>query len=214
VLVGLLALYGVTRNRVIAFAVAWPVAAAVSQSTDNPLLTHVLNGSNSTFFAAGMVMYLMYREGQSLFLWMVLAMQWAIAMHTAGTNLTASLLRNTGHAFAPWVLMVAVTVCFALVLLATLSPVARFSLGWITFCGSLTYPLYLVHEHWGWVTISLLHESIGQVPALLVTIVLVLLAAAAINVWIERPLAPKLRDAVRRGLTTDGPAPVVASRAA
>ena len=207
-LVGLLAVVGLTRTRVIAFAVGWPIAAGIAQTTDSTLVAHVLNGSNASFFAAGMVMYLMYREGQSVFLWLLLVMQWAIAMHTAGTNLTASMLRNTGRDVPAWVVMAAVTVVFALVLLATMSPVGRLSSRWMTFCGSLTYPLYLIHEHWGWVTIAALHGRIGQLPALVVAVVVLVLAATAIHLWVERPLAPRLRTAVRRGLA---PSPATAA---
>ena len=64
-----------------------------------------------------------------------------------------------------------------------------------------------MHENWGWVAIHALHEPLGQVPALVVTIALVLPAAAAIHVLVERPLAPRLRHAVRRGLR--GPEPAV-----
>jgi peptidoglycan/LPS O-acetylase OafA/YrhL len=156
----------------------------------------------------------MYREGQSLFLWLLLGGLWAIAMNTAATNLTGSLLRNTGHAFPAWVVMAAVTAAFGLVLLATMSGIAGLSWGWMSFCGSLTYPLYLIHEHWGWVVISGLHSHIGQLPALMVTAVLLLIASAAIHLWVERPLAAPLRNAVRRGLEPTPAMPVPCERAA
>jgi len=203
-LIGLLSLVGITRGRVIAFAVLWPVLAGLAGQTESVLVSTVLVGPESLFFASGMLMYLVYREGHSLFMWMLIGMQWALAMAYSGTDLTARLERWTGRDVHPWAVMATVTVMFLLVVVATLTPAARLSWRWLSFAGALTYPLYLVHENWGWVSIRALHEPLGQVPALVVTIVLVVAAAAAIHVLVERPLAPRLQDAVRRGLRGPG----------
>lgn len=204
-LVGLLSLVGITRGRVIAFAALWPVLAGIAAESGSAFLSTLLVGPESLFFSAGMLLYLIYREGHTAWLWMLVGMQWALAMAYSGTDLAARLERYTGQDVAPWAVMATVTLMFLVVVLATLAPPARWDWRWMSFAGALTYPLYLVHENWGWVAIRALHEPLGQVPALIVTIALVLAAAAAIHLLVERPLAPRLREAVRRGL--HGPAP-------
>ncbi len=200
VLVGLLSLWGLTRGRVIAFAFFWPVLGELANTAGSPLAASLLGGRHAAFFAAGMVIYLMYRDGRSMLLWLLLGMQWAFAMRHAGTDLVSAINGNTGQGYAPETAMATVTLAFAAVLVATLTPFNNMSWRWMSFAGGLTYPLYLIHENWGWVIISATHETLGQWTALAVAVTAVLIAAATIHVFVERPLAPRIRRAVREGL--------------
>jgi peptidoglycan/LPS O-acetylase OafA/YrhL len=199
--VGLLALIGLNRNRVIAFAVFWPILGELANSSSSPLAASLLGGRFAAFFAAGMLLYVIYREGHSALLWLLVGLQWALAMRHASTDLVSAINGNTGRHFPPVVVMTAVTLAFVAVALATLSPLSRISWRALPFLGALTYPLYLLHENWGWVLISVLHDRIGQWPAVLVAAGIVLAASTAVHVCVEKPLAPLLRRVVRNGLT-------------
>src|SRR4051794_4426878 len=153
-LVALLALLGINRVRVITFASLWPFMAGLAGQADSELLSGLLCGRYSIFFCTGMLLFLIYRDGHSLLLWLLVGMQWALAMQFAATSLKAGLERSAGHEMPAGTAMAVVTLCFVLVGAATLTPLSRLSWRWMTFVGSLTYPLYLIHENWGWVVIS------------------------------------------------------------
>ena len=200
VAVGLLSLFGLTRGRVIAFAVFWPLLGELASTADAPLASALLGGRHAAFFSAGMLIYLLHREGHSPIVWLLLGMQWAVAMKHSGTDLVSVINNNTGRDFQPTTVMIVVSLCFVLVLVATLTRLRDVSARWMALAGGLTYPLYLIHENWGWVIISATHERIGQLCALGLAILLSLLAAAMIHVFVERPLTPRLRRVIRMGL--------------
>src|SRR4051794_11603227 len=150
-----------------------------------------------------MLIHLIYREGHSFLLWLLLGMQYVIAMKHAGTDMLSSIDHSTGRDFRPVTVMTVTSLCFVLVLISTLTRANRFSWAWMAFAGGLTYPLYLLHENWGRLIISVTHEQIGQLPAVALAAFLCLLAAAAVHLFVERPLAPRLRRVIRQGL--EGP---------
>ena len=85
--------------------------------------------------------------------------------------------------------------CFALVAVATLSPVARWIARWMTTAGSLTYPLYLVHENVGWFVIHRTRGALGPWGAVLAASVVVLVGATLLYRLVEKPFGGRLRTA-------------------
>ena len=65
--------------------------------------------------------------------------------------------------------------------------------------GLLTYPLYLVHQFAGYVVITRLRGHLPYVLSAVVTAVLAVAAALAINVFAEEPLQRWLRGRLRHG---------------
>lgn len=65
VLVGVLVAVGLTRARVLAFVVLWPVAGAIATQTGSELAATVLVAPDAPLFAGGMVLYLLTRERRS-----------------------------------------------------------------------------------------------------------------------------------------------------
>ena len=65
--------------------------------------------------------------------------------------------------------------------------------------GLVTYPLYLVHQFAGYVVITRLRGHLPYVLSAVVTAVLAVAAALAINVFAEEPLQRWLRGRLRHG---------------
>jgi peptidoglycan/LPS O-acetylase OafA/YrhL len=190
---------GITRRRVLAFAALWPVLGAVADQTGQSFLTYLLLPDYSPFFAGGMLLYLIYRDGHDLGTWLLVAFQVVI-----GTNLGVehymTLGRVTPGTPSPAILAVILVGCFAAVAAVTLTPLTRWNKGWMTALGALTYPLYLIHENLGWFVIHLVHGKLGPWPAIAVALVVVLMAATLIHRFVENPLSGRLRAATLRML--------------
>ena len=194
-LIAVLLAVGITRARVLAFATLWPIAAALAAVTQSHLLVALLMPDYAPFFAGGMLLYLLYRDGPDLGTWLLVGMQVSLALHTAVTTFPASLdaeSRFTPSGAAVGLLTLA---SFAVVGLATLTRAAAWDHRWLTAAGALSYPLYLLHENLGWFVIRSSADTVGPWGAVLIAVAVVLLAAVALHRAVERPFGDRLRRA-------------------
>jgi peptidoglycan/LPS O-acetylase OafA/YrhL len=202
-LIALFILVGITRRRVLAFAALWPVVGAVVAQGGPGALTTLLMPEYAPFFAGGMLLYVLYRDGHDLGVWLLVGLQVAIALNWAPGAYTYMLAGES-----PWspstAAIAAVTVaCFGLVALVTLTRLNAVSAGWMVVAGALTYPVYLVHENLGWFVIHLVRDSVSPWVAVGLATVTALVAAALLHHLVEKPFGGRLRRAVLR-MTEDG----------
>ena len=194
-LIAVLVLIGLTRARVLAFATLWPVAGALAAGSGSKLLTTLLMPDYAAFFAGGMLLYLLYREGHDWGIWMLVALQGAIALRFSLQMYGPSLAGTTNFPPSAMKIGLVTFLCFALVAVATLSPVARWNARWMTTAGSLTYPLYLIHENVGWFVIHRTRGVLGPWGAVLAASVVALVGATLLYRLVEKPFGGRLRTA-------------------
>lgn len=207
VLAGVLVAVGLTRARVVAFVVLWPVAGAIATQTGSELLATVLVAPDAPLFAGGMALYLLTRDRRSPVLWLALALDVVLAAAVSGRIQAARIENSTDVVVSPATWWVAIVLCFAVVAVATLTPLARVSWGWLTALGALTYPLYLVHSSWGRWVIESVHPYLSRAATLAVAAAVCVLLAWVVHRAVERPLGPRLRHALDRDLRRDAREP-------
>ncbi|MCA5894941.1 acyltransferase family protein [Isoptericola sp. NEAU-Y5] len=200
VLIGVLLAVGMTRNRLIAFATLWPLAAVVAARSDHELAATVLVGTDAPLFAGGMMLFLLVRERRAVAPWLVLAGNVVLACAVSGRSQSLRIATSTGVTVDPQAYWPAIAACFALVALIALTPVNRLSWRWLTVAGALTYPLYLLHSSWGEWLIERLYPHLPMVVTFAVVTLTMLGAAYLVHRFVERPLGPRLRRAVERDL--------------
>jgi peptidoglycan/LPS O-acetylase OafA/YrhL len=203
-------LIGITRRRVLAFATLWPVAGVVAERMDQHLLSNLLIFDYAPYFAGGMLLYLIYREGHDAGTWLLVGLQALLAMVFAVDLYPKVLTRATGWPVSSTLVALVSLACFALVAVVALSRLNRYTARWITFLGALTYPLYLVHEKIGFFTIRVLRDSISPWLALGAALVTALAVATLLHYAVERPWGSRLRAVTLRGLQHAAPAPPTA----
>ena len=200
VLIAALMLVGLTRQRILAFAALWPVAGALARTTNSHFLVEALNAEYSALFAGGMAIYLLTRNHRDVAAWLVLAMTALLAVAVPGRDSQAKLEGATGVGFSGHTTGLVILGCFALVALATLTPLKNVHVKWLTLLGLLTYPLYLVHEWWGWWMIHLLSGRLPDLVVLCITLAFVGVLAALIYYLVERPFGRPVRSIIERSL--------------
>ncbi|MFI1617224.1 acyltransferase family protein [Streptomyces lydicus] len=190
---------GATRGRVVLFCAGWTLAAALAQAAHEPFLDTVLMPEYAPFFIGGIGLYLLHRYGaRDPIAWVIVLVSWLVGQHYAVAGLwhapsaTAFSYRSTAGIIA------VVTVGFALVAAVALGKLRWANWRWLTVAGALTYPFYLVHEHLGWVVVRALHHGIGlpSYATLPLTVGLMLLLAWLLHRFVERPVTPRLRQAI------------------
>lgn len=89
---------------------------------------------------------------------------------------------------------------FAVMLAVALKLTHRLGRPWFAVLGALTHPLYLVHAHIGFIIFERLGDQVNHVLLVAATMALMTGVAAALHYGVERPLAPRLKRLLDRGL--------------
>jgi peptidoglycan/LPS O-acetylase OafA/YrhL len=147
----------------------------------------------SGFFAAGILIYRL-RAGRSGFAAApLLALSFATSVQTslAGLKVIAD---RYDTMFSGAVAALLVLGIYTLFYAATSPSLTRIPSGLLSKAGAVTYPLYLLHQHVGYIAFSRLYGVVSD-GALLVFVMTVLLAmAVAIWFFVDRPVSRALRS--------------------
>jgi peptidoglycan/LPS O-acetylase OafA/YrhL len=200
ILIGIFIMVGITKARVFALCMLWPVAAAIAELSESKLLVEILMPEFAPLFAGGMLLFLMFREGQTILGWLVMGMNALIAAQQAAGGEFLTIQKLSGHDLPDSACFVAVLSLFGLVAVLTLTKLNSVTWAGLSTAGALTFPLYLLHEHWGWWLISLGSPHFPHLAVLPLVIALCLGMAWVIWRFVEKPVNPILRLAVQRGL--------------
>lgn len=199
-LITLLVWWGLTRRRVLAFAAVWPALAFGSDVMGWGILQTFLISRYAPLFAAGMLLYLIHRDGHARLPWALLVGNVVLAVHNIVPAQMGSLSRNTIFDPNPVLLGVLTVACVATVALIALTPLQRISWKPFAALGALTYPLYLIHQFWGWWAIDRLSPHLPTYVTLAVAIILSVALAAAIHYGVEQRVNTPARRWLERRL--------------
>ncbi|MGO1662560.1 MAG: acyltransferase family protein [Micrococcaceae bacterium] len=194
---------GITARRVLVVAVVWPIAGPVMRAIGpvlgwpvwlQDLIDQVMFPDYAALFAGGMVLYLVFRQGHSMARWSVVALNAGLAAWSSTAIAVEGTPELTGHAHPWWGYAVLVVALFGLVSAVTLTPWSRWRIPGASIAGNLTYPVYLLHQLWGWWIIWLLSDHLAAPVVLLIALGAVVVAAALVHRWVERSWGPRLRS--------------------
>jgi peptidoglycan/LPS O-acetylase OafA/YrhL len=197
-----LALGPLTRNRVLAFATLWPLAGWAAQELGAGWLAEWLVPNYAPYFAVGMLLFLAYRDGFDLVTSVLLAGGLGLSvMRVLDASGRASDLQGVpvNPVITVFVLLASVAAVWATTLRTSTAPPRRVVtvLGTV---GALTYPVYLVHTQFGYAVIDVLAHETTRTVALFAAGALSLGLALAIHYGVERPTSARLRRGVQTGL--------------
>jgi len=186
-LVLLLMLFGwQTPGRLLAFAGIWPVAALAAPLAPGNFAAQALMPEYAPLFAGGMALFLLYRFGHTPLRWAVLLLNVVLAAHHTGASAAREAQELVGYAVpeqAYWAIVVGI---FAAIALLSLTPLRRVSLPGMALAGALTYPLYLLHQVWGWWLIDNLSPHLPRPVVLGLVLAVVGAAAYLVHRLVER----------------------------
>lgn len=198
-LIGLFMLVGITRNRVIFFAIAWPVLGRLAAATDQALLVSLLIPTYAPYFAVGMLLFLIHRDGGDVLVWAGVGLNliWCLIHISEYAAKVSGLVRAP---VSPVVLCVLVVLMVVAIWAVSSGPLSGLGWKWLTVAGALTYPLYLVHGQFGFAVIDLLQGRMSPYLVLALAVSVALIIAFALHYLVERPLHRPLRRSVAAAL--------------
>jgi peptidoglycan/LPS O-acetylase OafA/YrhL len=194
----LLVWWGLTYRRVVAFCALWLGATAVAQAflPDGGVVQVVLTTDHAPLFTAGIACYLMYRFRPTFASWAIVAASFVLALPAVTQR--NQLESKAGEVIPNGPVIVLLAVWFLLVVAVALGWLSWVRGRWLVVAGAVTYPLYLLHLDVGGALLYLFQWRVP--PLLLVPVVATVLIFIAwlVHRYVERPVAPRLRRALRR----------------
>ncbi|MFG2677573.1 acyltransferase family protein [Streptomyces sp. NPDC048392] len=183
---------GLTYQRVVIYCGLWTVAAVLAPGADIHLLTLLVNPPSAPYFIAGMAFYLMYRYRPTPLLWGIVAMSWLLALHYLLTPGGGRLNWDAWQPGRGWLILV-ITVFFLLIAAVALGRTSRIRWRGLTVAGTLTFPLYLLHDAIG---VNILHRFGDRADPWAVvgaTVAALVAVAYLVQRFVERPVARAAR---------------------
>lgn len=181
-------------------AVAWPVLGLAAQLMNRETAAQNLMSEYAPLFCGGIMLFMIYRFGHSVFRWSVLGLNVGIAAYFTGLKGPAEALELVGYVIPAWHYWLIVAGLFAAVALLSLTRLGNVQWRFLGILGALTYPVYLLHQIWGWWMIDHFAPALGQYVTLPLVMAIVFSVAFLVNRFVERPLAKPLAAAATKGL--------------
>ncbi|MFJ2151256.1 acyltransferase family protein [Streptomyces microflavus] len=180
-------------QRVYIFCWSWLILSVMLQQGDAvPVLSTLAPALNTSLFVSGIAMYLIYRFGPDLKLWLLLGMSW-LTMQSDLIEHGDRLRDDLDFDRSPYLALALVTSFYLIVLAVALHWLDGLQWRWLATAGALVYPLYLLHEELGWAMIRTLYGQLGAWPTLGVTVFLLLVLSWLVHRYIEQPSVRWLR---------------------
>lgn len=177
-------LLGLQRH-LAAFALAWPFAMLLALAAGKSYLPYA--GQYYAFFGAGAVLAIFKTRKDFTVLASFAACLFLCLDFACGE--TAELTRQKGIPFSPFVIGMIVCALFGFFAILNSRRGAALAIPGSRLAGALTYPVYLLHAHVGYMLLTRFGTDANRLVAYPATIALVLLLAYAIHVFGERRYA-------------------------
>jgi peptidoglycan/LPS O-acetylase OafA/YrhL len=165
----------------------------------NKFAGDVLQPEYSPYFIAGIAFYLMYRFGPNLLLACIVLVSFILATHQIKTDVQNQ-ATVAGNHLSLMVVYAVLAGCFALIGLIALGRLSWVRGKWTVVLGTITYPLYLIHQAVGFTVISRLDRHLNRYILLTGLILAMIGTAWLIYRTVEKTLAPKVRRALMASL--------------
>ena len=146
------------------------------------------------YFLAGAVFYLCYQNGGSVKRALFLVVSFCLAVLTIFNREHIEI--DNGE-YNSYIVITIIAFFYAFFLLISLRFFDRFSFKYSVLLGSLTYPLYLIHQEIGYILIQNISHWFEGNGAIYVTLTIVLILSFVIAVFVEKPLMKLVRQKLR-----------------
>lgn len=199
ILAVLVAFRKVSERAIMALSLIWPLLGVFLHLIDASKAQEWVMGQYAPLFAIGMITFLMYQGKQTSLRWGLIAFNAVLASYYTGVKGHKDASFLSGVDIPAWHFSLLTLGCIAILLLCTLTRLRTVHAKWMVSAGALTYPLYLIHQLWGWWIIELFSAHINKYLLLLLTVLTMLGLSYLVARFVEKPVGLWLRKEFVRG---------------
>jgi peptidoglycan/LPS O-acetylase OafA/YrhL len=149
----------------------------------------------SAYFIAGATYFLIRSQGFTLTRATVISLCWWLALYEAVFHELPIINEHYKSAISGSIVVAIITLFFSLLLLVSLTPRPKgaITINRLALLGSLTYPLYLIHQKIGYIVFNALYLKLNTHLLFWGMTTLSLCAAFLVHFFIEKKYAPILK---------------------
>ena len=174
------------------FLVLWLIFSVALELQPVGMLRLFLVTDYSAFFIAGATFFLIWSKGPSVTRVGIVTISWWLAT-TQSISRLQGLEKHYDTSMNAFLAGGILTSFFVVMMLVALGKTGIFGRKRWLLLGSLTYPLYLLHQNIGFMVFNTLYPSINTHVVFWGTLVAALVFAYAVHYFIERPLSPPMK---------------------
>ncbi len=195
-LVGLVMILG-RIHQAQSFIILWLVASLALEIFQVSILRYLLITQYAAFFIAGATYYFIWSKGLSPTRIGIVVVSWWLAMYQSIGELV-DFEEDYNTPISGYIVAAIITVFFAVMMLVSLGRTGWFGRRRWMLAGALTYPLYLLHQHIGFMIFNVAYPQVNPHVLLWGAIAGALLSAYAVHVLVERRFCPPMKGALER----------------
>jgi peptidoglycan/LPS O-acetylase OafA/YrhL len=195
-LVALVLILGRIRQAHI-FLVLWLVASIALEIFPVEKLSEIFITDFSAFFIAGAMFYLVWFRGPSATRLAIIATSWCLAIFQA-INELPEFEKQYHTNMSSYVVAGIITIFYLLMLLVSIRRTGVIGRKRWLLAGVLTYPLYLLHQHIGFMIFNVAYPTINPHILFWGTIMLVIGTAFSVHVLVEKRFSSPLKLVLNR----------------
>lgn len=177
------------------FILLWLIASVALEVVQIGKLRYLLITDYSSFFIAGATYFIILSKGMTLSRVSIILISWCLSIFQSIHNLR-EFENHYNTTISAVIVATIITAFFALMMLISLRRTGIFGRTNWYLLGVLTYPLYLLHQNIGFMIFNIAYPVVNVHILLWSTVFLFLTSAYAIHIFIEKPFAPKLKNAL------------------
>jgi peptidoglycan/LPS O-acetylase OafA/YrhL len=182
---------------------AWLLVSILAAYWPNKYLRYFLTVDYSAYFIAGATCFLIWSRGRSATRSVLLLLCWSLALFQSG-KMVADMREHYNMDVGTYVSGALITLFFVVMVLVALRATGVFGRTRWVVAGALTYPLYLIHQHVGYMIFDAAYPAVNAHVLLWGTLVAMLAVAYAVHVHIERRFSPALKHAIDHLVESSG----------
>ena len=174
------------------FILVWLISSVALEIHPVGKLRALLITNFSAFFIAGAVYFLIWSKGPSLIRIAIITVSWWLALFQSINGLE-NFEKHYNTSMNSYIVAVIITIFFAVMMLVSLRRTGFIGRNRWMLVGSLTYPLYLLHQNIGFMIFNIAYPEINMHILFWGTIVVALVSAYSVHYFIERRLSSPMK---------------------
>lgn len=179
------------------FLIAWLIISIAVEMMPNPLLRFIFFTDYSAFFIAGAEFYLIWSQGFSPTRIAMVLICWGLATYDSMAFVPTfeKLYKSDLNGFA---IAAIITSFFIVMALVAAKKTGKFGeKNWVAI-GALTYPLYLLHQHIGYMIFDIAYPAVNLHVLFWGVVAAMIVSSYAVHRFIEKPSASTMKKLLNK----------------
>jgi peptidoglycan/LPS O-acetylase OafA/YrhL len=165
----------------------WLIISIITIHYQIPIVNFFIIPKYSTFIISGIILYTAKKEGWDIYKYITLLMSLILSIYIVNNYIPKFNLHYSTK-ISPYIVSTIILIIYLFMYMSTINNKQLKLPKYVTTISISTYPLYLIHQNFGYVILNKTGHIINKYPLLIITILLMITLSIIITKFVE----PKL----------------------